>query len=297
MVEGLEYARLGQTKKLTIGPSRADASVQGRGDRPYVTSLAFTPLNNEAWEKVVHAMAEGAIYAAKLLAGELPTNIEEVFAPLALKLFPTESTEITVSCSCSDFHASKALNSPGAETPPSPSLASTTTPWCKHICCIAYLLGQRFAQEPYLMFLLRGMEGKDLLERLRERRVVAGAGTTAVAVYTQHVPGVSDAILKPLDECLENFWDAGPGLSTLDLPLSPPPVSHPLLRRLGPSPFQNAPFPLVGLLASCYEVISEDARKAAADEGAELHSQSTDSLDELHDDHLGDDLSSEEDHT
>src|SRR5207253_2574024 len=61
----------------------------------------------------------------------------------------------------------------------------------------------------------------------------------------------------PLEQTLETFWDSGSGLDRLDLPIEPPPVSHPLLRRLGPSPFAAGGFPLVGLLATCYEQISE----------------------------------------
>jgi hypothetical protein len=58
--------------------------------------------------------------------------------------------------------------------------------------------------------------------------------------------------------------DAGSGLSQLDIPLDAPKVSHPLLRRLGQSPFTGvAAFPLVGLLASCYDTISRDALRAA----------------------------------
>ena len=34
---------------------------------------------------------------------------------------------------------------------------------------------------------------------------------------------------------------------------------HPLLRRLGPSPFESSRFPFVGLLATCYDVISKAA--------------------------------------
>ncbi len=110
------------------------------------------------------------------------------------------------------------------------------------------------------MFALRGMEGRDLLERLRQRRTIAGAAGASTQVYPQRVPGVSDAPFQALEETLDKFWEAGPGLEEIDLPLSPPAVSHPLLRRLGPSPFTGAQFPLVGLLASCYDVIGQKAR-------------------------------------
>jgi uncharacterized Zn finger protein len=285
LVEGLEYARLGQAKRLEVTPGQVAAAVQGRAERPYTTTIALAPLSAEQWEQVVLAMSEGAIYAAKLLSGELPPNIEDIFGPLGLKLFPTDPSELKVSCNCAQIMAAResamsartlgsqsaangaaARSAPAAaaETVPAAEPAQTTSSaWCKHICCVAYLIAHKLASEPFLMFTLRGMEGHDLLERLRQRRTLAGAAGGNTPVYPQRVPGVSDAPFPSLEESIEKFWDAGPGLEQIDLPLSPPPVSHPLLRRLGPSPFTGAQFPLVGLLASCYDVIGEKAQTPA----------------------------------
>lgn len=236
--EGLEYAQLGQTKRLNIESGRIDALVQGREVRAYVTRIEFDTLGESQWGQVVAAMAEGAIYAAKLLSGEVPANIEELFAPLGLRLFPTDTAEVRTSCSC------------GLEKP-----------WCKHACCVAHLFAARLSSEPFLMFALRGLGAEELQERLRQRRSVASAASDAVNVYVQRIPGVADAAAPPLEKDLERFYDVGPQLAELDFPVGPPPVSYPLLRRLGPSPFQNAQFPLVGLLASCYNAISEDAQQ------------------------------------
>lgn len=285
LVEGLEYARLGQTKRLEVTPGQVAAAVQGRAERPYTTTVALTPLAHEQWEQVVSAMSEGAIYAAKLLSGELPPNIEDIFGPLGLKLFPTEPAELKVSCNCAQIMAAResamsvrtlgsqsaANGAPGRSAPtagpapnaPADAPTGTTEGWCKHVCCVTYLIAHKLASEPFLMFTLRGMEGHDLLERLRQRRTLAGAAGGSTPVYPQRVPGVSDAPFPSLEESIEKFWDAGPGLQQIDLPLSPPAVSHPLLRRLGPSPFTGAQFPLVGLLASCYDVIGEKAQMPA----------------------------------
>ncbi len=282
LVEGLDYARQGQTKRLTIGPGSIVASIQGRSDRPYNTTIGLSTFTTEQWDRVVEAMSEGAIYAAKLLAGELPPNIEDLFIPLGLKLFPSDAAELTVSCDCRAViaaHAEATLLSARAiaartgqpvkvpeptpdSSPAGDTAGSTTNVWCKHICCLAYLIANRFAVEPFLLFTLRGLEGKDLLERLRQRRTLTGMAGASTPIYPQRIMGVSDVAFPALEEVLDRFWDSGPGLHEIDLPLTPPPVSHPLLRRLGPSPFTTAQFPLVGLLASCYETISEAARKA-----------------------------------
>ena len=280
LVEGLEYARAGQTKRLAFLPGRVEASVQGRGDRPYTTLVTLATLTEEQWGRVVAAMAEGAIYTAKLLAGELPPNIEDVFAPLGLRLFPGDPAELAVSCTCT--------NLPG--TPPDALLQPPTGKsfWCKHACCVAYLLAHRLATEPFVMFALRGLDGKELLERLRHKRVAAGGGGGgATPIYAQRVPGVSDIPPKPLDDALATFWDIGPAALDLDLPLTPPVLTHPLLRRLGPSPFLQAQFPLVGLLASCYETISADAIKSAEAEAQPPEHAAIDA--ETGDGHDGDD--------
>lgn len=264
LTEGFEYAKLGQTKRLLFGPGKIDASIQGRADRPYTTAIVMSTIPETAWEGIVAAMSEEALYAAKLLANELPSNIEDVFRPRGLKLFPDDASELTVSCTCADHLAAKAeALTPAA--PPSPDQPPGDPVWCKHVCCLMQLTASRLAAEPFLVFALRGLDGRELIERLRERRAVAGAPPgDRVPVYVQHVPGVTDQPGPPLDQCLSNFWDARPGLSDLDIPIEPPVVTHPLLRRLGPSPFQ-AQFPLVGLLASCYETISAAAvRKGEA---------------------------------
>jgi uncharacterized Zn finger protein len=125
--------------------------------------------------------------------------------------------------------------------------------------CLTALLSERLGEDPMLVFGLRGMPIDDLVEGLRQRRV-AGSGTTGpTPVLLPHVPGVTDRASAPLDESLDDFWDAGDGLADLDTPIAPPPISCVLLRRLGPSPFPEGRFPLLGLLATCYDLIGRDA--------------------------------------
>jgi uncharacterized Zn finger protein len=235
LLEGLEYASNGQTKRLIIQAGLVDGSVQGREFRAYVSRLEMPTFKEEQWAEVVAALADSAIYSAKLLSGEVPANIEDIFAPLGLKLFPAEAADVKATCTCGH-----------------------PTPWCKHVCCVAHLFAARLSSDPFLMFVLRGIETDDLRERLRQKRVVVGAATGSAPVYSQRISGASDVSSPPLDQSLASFYEAGDQLATLETPIAPPPVSHPLLRRLGPSPFLSAPFPLVGLLASCYETISAE---------------------------------------
>jgi uncharacterized Zn finger protein len=252
LAEGLEYAKLGQTKKQTVGAGKVETIVQGRSIRPYTCSFTFETLAAEQWEKIIVAMGENAMHAAKLLAGELPASVEDVFSPSGLKLYPTSPSEVGAVCECGHRLTRDSESATGG--------------WCKHLACAAYLLANRLASEQFLMFQIRGIEAHDLLDRLRQRRAVAGASVgVATPIYQQRVPGLSDRASQPLEESLGNFWSipatSRERLQELDLSLRPPEVSHPLLRRLGASPWTGpGSFPLVGLLASCYETVSNDVR-------------------------------------
>lgn len=237
--DGLEYARLGQTKRLTIEDTLCEGLIQGRSDKPYTTSLEFAQFSVESQEQVISAMADQVRYAAKLLAGELPSNIEDVFAPLGLKLFPAEPADIKPRCSCPDWKEDE--------------------PWCKHAVCLTALLAERLGDEPMLIFGLHGMPGQELIDGLRQKRAVGVQGPGPAPVLHQHVPGVSDISSPPLDESIGSFWEVGDELRELDTPIEPPPVNCVLLRRLGPSPFVEGRFPLIGLMATCYQLIGEAA--------------------------------------
>lgn len=243
--DGLEYARLGQTKRLTIEDTLCEGIIQGRSDRPYTTLLSLDQFDAESQERVVAAMADQVRYTAKLLAGELPSNIEDVFAPLGLKLFPAEPQDINPVCSCPDW--------------------TKQQPWCKHTVCLTALLAERLGDDPMVIFGLRGMPAQQLIDGLRQKRAVGVQGSGPAPVLLQHVPGVSDIPSPPLDDSIDSFWEVGRELRDLDTPIEPPTVNCVLLRRLGPSPFPEGRFPLIGLMATCYQLIGEAAVRA--DEG------------------------------
>ena len=275
LAEGVQYAKLGQARTLDAQPGLVAARVQGRMPDSYSAAVRLPKFQPEHWEGILAAMTAQARYAATLLAGDLPANIEDLFIPLGLKLFPTDPSEVAVSCTCDIARGiPPAPAVPTVQGPPPPAAPVVPIPWCKHVCCVMVLLADRFSADPFLIFTLRGMPGADLLERLAQRRALAGTTQSASAaspIYLPHLPGASDVQAAPLEETLDTFWTVGPTLSQLEMPIEPPEVTHPLLRRLGPSPFDpstGAKFPLVGLLATCYDVISRAAVEGAPGDAA-----------------------------
>lgn len=281
LAEGFEYARAGQTRSIEVRSGMISARVQGRMPQAYKTAVRLPAFTPEQWDKVLSLMIGQAKYAASLLAGELPSNIEDMFAPAGLSLFPADASDLSCSCECDVFTGRVTQFAPGGGVPMPPPAPTAPTKkgksggpvgvqFCKHVCCTMYLVADRLASSPLSIFMLRGLPEQDLLERLRQARALQGlarAGVSAAPVYTPHVSGVGSAP-PALDADLDpaGFWSSEDpdALSRVDMPIARPEVSHPLLRRMGPSPFMGtgaggagAKFPITGLLATCYDVISE----------------------------------------
>lgn len=144
---GRTYARKGAVLELSLKGSKAEARVQGTRPKPYQVEIEFQPLSNDEWSRVITAMAGQALFAASLLSGEMPRDIETVFTICGVSLFPRSSKIIQAYCSC-------------------PDIANP----CKHIAAVYYLLGQRFDEDPFLLFELRGMPREQLLTWLSQER-------------------------------------------------------------------------------------------------------------------------------
>src|ERR1700716_1469925 len=141
------YARTGQVVSLEVDREGVKAVVQGSRPKPYDVTITFKRLTDAEWERVIDAMASEALYAARLLSGEMPEQIEDVFASVGTSLFPAQKNDMRTTCTC-------------------PDVANP----CKHIAAVHYLLGERFDEDPFLMFLLRGRSREEIVAELRRRR-------------------------------------------------------------------------------------------------------------------------------
>lgn len=210
---GRNYARRGQVIEINVEPGHVSARVQGTRRTPYKVSIRLAPLSNRQWDKVFDALAEQAIFAAQLLNGEMPPDIEQVFEAVRVPLFPASRGDLQTDCSCPDW----------------------ANP-CKHIAAVYYLMGERFDEDPFLLFELRGRSKDEVVAALRERRVV-GMG---VADETVYVPDEVEAVeTAGLEECLDRYWALGPEAEEVILKIGAPKVDMALLKRLGVPDFQG----------------------------------------------------------
>jgi uncharacterized Zn finger protein len=200
---GRTYARVGQVVSLDVERGAVKAVVQGSRPEPYRVQITFKQLSGSEWERVIDAMAAEALYAARLLSGEMPEQIEEVFSSVGTSLFPTEKNDMRTRCSCPD----------------------TANP-CKHIAAVHYLLGERFDEDPFLMFLLRGRSQEEIVAALRMRR----AGPDGEAEAPPEVELASEPDVS-------SFWNAPPRTEEVALHFALPESDALTVKRLGPPPF------------------------------------------------------------
>ncbi len=235
---GRSYARRGQVMNIDIEKGVVSARVQGSRPQPYSVEIKLDPIPDRDWDKVITAMASQAIFAAKLLSGEMPLNIEEAFAAAKVPLFPVKGKDLVTKCSCPDW----------------------ANP-CKHVAAVYFLVAERFDEDPFLIFKLRGRDKEEIIKALRSKRAPAAAGAAKTAPMAQ--PIAAENRDKPLEECLDTFWQAGPALNSFSVNPAPPEVDHPILKRLGDPPFKAGKQDIAVLLAEAYTAASRAAQRQA----------------------------------
>lgn len=234
---GRSYARAGQVVELEVEPGLVLASVQGTRYSPYRVRIQVKVLSEHQWRRAEKAMAAQALPLAQLLTGELPRDVEGIFAACKLTLFPGSYAELRASCSC-----------PDRENP------------CKHLAAAYYILAERFDDDPFLIFAWRGRGKEELLERLRARRERAGGRAPAAAA-----PAFAHTRDRtaPLSERLGDFWRCGPELAGFRANPLAGEIADALLRQLGPAPAEVRGRNAAELLAPAYTELAQHAERRA----------------------------------
>lgn len=147
MQRGRRYARSGQVVTLQVTTGLLSAQVQGSRATPYLVTVQAPPLRDDAWDVVEQALRSHVGLVARLMAGELPPELEAIAADAGLALLPDRWVDLTTSCSCPDW-----------ESP------------CKHLAAVLYVFADQLDRDPWLLLTWRGRERADLLAHLEAIR-------------------------------------------------------------------------------------------------------------------------------
>ena len=144
MQRGRRYARTGQVLSLDVHAATIAAQVQGSRRTPYIVTVSLPEPAPKQWKAIDAAMRAKVGFVARLLAGEVPADLEEVFRASGVALFPRTWRELRARCSCPDW-----------ENP------------CKHIAAVLYVFADQLDTDPWLLLAWRGRTREEILEPLR----------------------------------------------------------------------------------------------------------------------------------
>jgi uncharacterized Zn finger protein len=254
---GRSYARRGQVVDVTIKSGIITAKVQGTSSTPYEVVISIPPFTTAQWKKIFKELDTQAMYTAKLLASEMPSDIEEVFTRAQVSLFPKSKRDMKTKCSCPD----------------------SANP-CKHIAAVYYVIGEEFDRDPFLIFHLRGRSKDQILEALSHQRQEKSlkAGKKESPKKKKNDPSAKrkrtiqeDTLKKDVSPCdkevsVDGFWEVDERFNTFSVSFQPPYVPIALLRRLGPPVFwRNCSLDFYTEMQRLYTKIQQRALNAAYD--------------------------------
>lgn len=221
MQRGRRYARQGQLVDFDVQPGHLVAQVQGSRRTPYVVTAAAPALSDDQWDEIEGAMRARVGFAARMLAGEVPPELETVFDDAGVALLTTRWSDLRASCSCPDW-----------ENP------------CKHLAATLYVFADRLDADPWLLLAWRGRTREQLLSHL------GGVGATTRSEVAPWWPLVPGARLPdpPLD--IDQFVD---GATT-----SGAAISEAVLQRCETLDADVRGVPIVDLLAPAYDATHDD---------------------------------------
>jgi uncharacterized Zn finger protein len=221
----------GQVRSLSLSTSLALALVRAPGTDavPYRARIGVRAIGAAEWRRIERELAGQALYIAKLLSGELPDHLADLFAALDAPLFPRTTQDIAMDCTCPEWHVP-----------------------CEHLSAVCWLLAEMFDTDPFQVLLWRGRTRTDLLERLMSLRSAASFPT---GLATERPAD------RPLADRLDSFWGADcavPAVRTVTGGAESVRRPDLLLDQVAPPNLALAGQSLVDLLRPLYQRITED---------------------------------------
>lgn len=154
---GKAHAKDGQVLSPAFAPGRVTAQVEASRWPPYDVRCEVDVFNALQWQHLLDAIARRPLFSARLLAGELPADLETVFADQGLSLLPERG--VTTSCTCF-------------------SEAS-----CAHVAAVCHVVAGALDADPFQLFVLRGRTRAQVVGALRDEEAHTVALPTDAAKF------------------------------------------------------------------------------------------------------------------
>ncbi|GAB2809709.1 hypothetical protein GCM10022221_03860 [Actinocorallia aurea] len=202
--------------RLDVRAYEVTGLVQGSREEPYQVTLGLPEI--EGWEEIEGELARRSVVRARILGGELPREVERVFADCGVPLFPESAEDLHVMCDCPDWGGA-----------------------CDHALAALAMLAEAFDDDPFLIPAWNGRTPEELRTALRRR-------PAAAAAREPEGPPLS----------AEGFWTPPAGLAALrERQSAPPAPSDLLLTLLDPPEVRVRRRKLTEVLAPVYRALGD----------------------------------------
>ncbi len=210
-------------KLRSLDPKTGEATIEVSTSSviPYEVRISVAPIADDAWDAAAKALSSRAIFAAKLLAADLPEEVERAMNEAGASLFPAPG-EVRVKCNC-------------------PAVGGG----CRHGAVAERALAESIDRDPLLLFDLRG----------RSR-----AGVLAALGLPEHAEEKKEEVVEEAPEDPALFRRLRGDLTAIHFHLAPPATPRALLTRLGDPPGWRPPPVLADAVGPAVEAAAAKAR-------------------------------------
>ena len=221
------------------------ARVKNRSNESVQIDIKLAPFTDSQWDEVLEALSSQALISVQLLAGEVPSELEDLFAQSGISLLPATAVEIQ------HHYQHSQIENFMADVDP-------------HALLSVYLtFGEMLIDDPGLLLQLRGRGQHEIINALHEGRSSSNKTTHSPLVEasssTEELkePSTAEEYATPLESQIDQFWGKSRLINSFQHQIIPSPIDLILLKRLGPPPVAEDSMELYEQLAHIYRHVSE----------------------------------------
>lgn len=233
-----QAAELNKSRRVLdflIQPGRVTAKVYDEQSQPNAVQIFFKQLSDNEWDQVFEQLAGRAYFLALMLSGQIPSEMEEVFAAAGAELFPQTPEQIFIT-----------LNNEQ-----DPVITG-------HIAAVLYRLFDRLDSDPFSIFILRGRGREETIVELRKRRTLLKKRPDFETSLSYQQIKYEPA--PPLVSTIDYFWSSGSSLAELSYNIRADELPASILKWLDPLPLGGLENHVDFLLERAYEKVTRLAQ-------------------------------------
>jgi uncharacterized Zn finger protein/superfamily II DNA or RNA helicase len=138
---GSSYASKGAVTSVIINHNNIQANVQGSRPKPYKVLISVPEFTPGQQATLTDLLAGNPAWLASLLNRQLPPELLSLSRQRGIYIFPTQWSDLQMSCSCPDFAVP-----------------------CKHLAAVVYVLANEIDLNPMLVLQLHGYDAAAALQ-------------------------------------------------------------------------------------------------------------------------------------